>query len=152
VTPSALEELIARFGVSDGKRSCRVITRQRGAATDDPDHDLDWMTDVDSHEDLEGLARTALAIVFDQIEHMPPHAATHLLAQLRDRYADRVIVVDGNEVFAIGDYLALGFESLEEHAFAERAFVYDPDSPSRRREWNNARNWANPENFDKFRW
>lgn len=146
----ALYELVARMGSGDEPCSCRVIARRR---LPDPESglDIEWLTDVSSHQDLDGFLRTSLAVVFDQLEHMTADGARHLLAQLRDRYADRVIVVDAMKVFTAGDFLALGFERAEDETVG-RAFVYDPDSTSRQREWNNADHWANPENFNKYRW
>lgn len=147
-----LRGLVARVGGGDGRISCRVITRRQPSGPGiDSERDYAWLSGVSRYEDLDGLEPTGLAVVFDQLEHMEKTAAQHLLAQLRDRYADRVIAIDAMEVFSVGDFLALGFERLEDDTLG-RAFIYDPDSPSRQREWNNPDNWANPDNFNKYRW
>ena len=31
-------------------------------------------------------------------------------------------------------------------------YTYDIDSFNRQREWNSPENWANPENFRRYRW
>ena len=31
-------------------------------------------------------------------------------------------------------------------------FTYNLESYNKKRNWNNADGWANPENFDKYRW
>ena len=107
-----------------------------------------WLSDVAQADDLEGVDNLGLVVVTNQIEHMAPDAARHLLARLRDRHAELLIVHDPEKVFRTTDYLALGFEVDEE----PDCYVYDATAASRQRDWNNARDWANPENFDKFRW
>lgn len=82
---------------------------------------------------------------------MSRRSAVELIAALRDRLARRVVVVDDSETLNRNDYLALGFERLEQCDDLP-AWHYDPDSASLKREWNTARDWANPENFDRYRW
>lgn len=110
--------------------------------------DGQWLSDVALAADLGGLGYLGLIVVTDQIEHMTPDEARHLLARLRDRHSGLVIVHDPTPVFAVSDYLALGFEIDEQ----KDCYVFDAAAESRQRDWNNARDWANPENFDKFRW
>ena len=115
--------------------------------------DLDALivSDPDGADALDGR-RFDLAIVagFPR-DCREERAASALLAKLRDRFAPRVLVVDDDRVLSLADYLALGFEGRERDG-ESRCFIHDPDSPSHRREWNDARHWANPENFDKYRW
>lgn len=115
----------------------------------------DRISQVRSPDELPGIVgseRFALAIVTAE---EPPatasHALTQLLAALRDRYAQRVLALDEAETMVLTDYLALGFERLPD-ADLSGLYLFDPDAASRQREWNNARDWANPENFDRFRW
>ncbi len=107
-----------------------------------------WLADVARADDLDGLGYLGLIIVTNQIERMEADAARHLLARLRDRHAGILLVHDPEGVFPTSDYLALGFEVDA----VPGCYVYDATAASRQRDWNNAENWANPENFDKFRW
>lgn len=86
---------------------------------------------------------------------LPGKTASALLAALRDRYARRTVVVGDSSpgqpaVLTDNDLLALGFEGLP--LDSGMAWLFDPDSESRRREWNNPDHWAHPERFDKRRW
>jgi len=110
-----------------------------------------WLTGVRTAADIDEPRRADLAIVFDQLEHMPAREAAHLLAALRDRHARRVIVDDAGNTFGVSEMLGLGFEKAADFGL-EHGYVYDPDSRSRHREWNTPENWAHPENFDKYRW
>ena len=107
-----------------------------------------WLDDVRQATDLDEAGPLGLVVVTNQLEHMEKAAARHLLARLRDGHAAMLVAHDPSRVFSTADYLALGFEV---DARAD-CYVYDANAASRQRDWNNASNWANPENFDKFRW
>lgn len=73
------------------------------------------------------------------------------IARLRDIGCRRVLLLVEADEWTENDLRGLGFlptEPLESHD----AFLYDSDLLNQPREWNNARHWANPENFDKYRW
>jgi hypothetical protein len=109
--------------------------------------DMTWLTGLATFRDLPAERTWTVAILFDQLDHLgePPE---HLLAALRDRMARRVVVLD--HTLPPTDFIALGFELLP--GAPGEGYLFDPDSPARRREWNNPDHWANPENFDKYRW
>ncbi len=104
------------------------------------------------------LPRAATAIVdgdadFDQSDLILP-----LISQLRDVLAGRVLVIaprDKPSVLSRSALISLGFHraetSLDEGAkrpwyvFEMAYYKVTPD-------WLNARHWANPELWDKFRW
>lgn len=145
-----LEALISNYAPEES--AVAVITgRERRHSISAKNRRLTWYDNVAGVDDLEGLARCTLAIVFGLPAGTGKKQVTHLLASLRDRYATRIVVEDTGSLFSLGDLLALGFEKLPQHG-PYAAYLYDPDSPSRRREWNSPRHWANPENFDKYRW
>ena len=76
-----------------------------------------------------------------------------LLARLRDVHATRVIVLpDLLGTAGVTGFVALGFEPKKSPSFDGLLYVWDPALADQPREWNNARNWANPENFSKYRW
>ena len=94
----------------------------------------------------------SLAVVFPRaVAGGATAVLRRLLASVRDRYARRVLIPDHNSTLTLTDYLALGFERLPGKGL-ESVYLFDPDAESRQREWNNARDWANPENFDLYRW
>lgn len=140
-------------GLREGGRELTVLLL--GDEADLPDGlEPDAVVSLDGHsEPGESPERYALAYVAsERISTLSgTGSALPCLAALRDRHARIVIVADERECLALTDYLALGFERLEVPG-VDRAFIFDPDSATRRREWNNSRDWANPENFDKYRW
>ena len=154
MSPERIKELLVEFGGSGEAGACVVITRAKcphtlseaGAAN------ITWRDDVLSVSDLGSLDRCSLAIVFAQLEHLAKTDAVHLLAQLRDRYAERTLVCDTQKVFTSAELLALGYIKLIRPSSGERLFLHNPEEFFERREWNNSRDWANPANFDKFRW
>ena len=96
--------------------------------------------------------RYPIALVVDQLQHMLKKDAAHLLSKLRDRYAERTIVAMKGQVLSSQELLALGFVRKDLPSASTAIYLHDPDEFFTRREWNDSRNWANPENFDRFRW
>lgn len=98
--------------------------------------------------DLEGLGVYDLGLVLEVAA-----ADESLLGRLRDLHTRRLLVAgEAARRFDPRRMLALGFEH---HASPESdggAYLYDRDRFNREREWNSPDNWANPENFDKYRW
>ena len=87
------------------------------------------------------------------VQHEVP--LTHLapvLARLRDVHARQILLVADGSFFDTADLVALGFEVQKSPADNEIICTWDPATSNKPREWNDARNWANPENFAKFRW
>lgn len=79
-------------------------------------------------------------------------AVVPLLARLRDVHAACVVFQDTAKIAAPGDMLALGFEAKTSPSVDGLLYVRDPAEAERPREWNNSRNWANPDNFSRYRW
>jgi hypothetical protein len=83
------------------------------------------------------------------------------IGQLKNLFSNRVIVLKPqeqalrNQSSAASQLLAMGFETGQIFTIEEvdyESFNYNIESYNKPRSWNNARFWANPENFDKFRW
>ncbi|WP_416399128.1 DUF6231 family protein [Allohahella sp. A8] len=96
-------------------------------------------------------------VVSDYLESMEAEAAIQLLAGYRNALIVSVIVfVDlAASPLTAKDFVALGFHhcaSFEHEAHALHAFEYNINSYNFRRLWNNAENWANPENFGRYWW
>ncbi|MEM8684211.1 MAG: DUF6231 family protein [Pseudomonadota bacterium] len=67
------------------------------------------------------------------------------IARLRDVHCRRVLLV-ADDPWTDNELLALGFQRLPFEGL--RVFLCDPDLTPLR-EWNNAKHWAHPQNFDK---
>lgn len=151
MSPDTIRSLLVEYGVSGEAGACVIIARtKRPAALSEAN--ITWRDDVLNVSDLDQLDRCSLAIVFAQIEHLEKADAVHLLARLRDHYAERTLVCDTQKVFTSAELLALGYLKQVRPRDDERWYLHDPEEFFQRREWNNSRDWANPENFDKFRW
>ncbi len=74
-----------------------------------------------------------------------------LLARLRDVHVAQIVLAVDNSV-SPADMLAMGFEKAQSPSVDGLVFVWDAALADKPREWNNARDWANPENFDRYRW
>ena len=102
-----------------------------------------------SADDLPGDLRVDVAVV-DARDCSDIRRVGALLARLRDVHAQRVVVLVAG--IAPNDLLALRFEPTN-HAFdGGQVFLSTAGITDKRREWNNARDWAHPENFDRYRW
>jgi len=96
-----------------------------------------------------------LAVVSDLVESVSKKEATEWLGLLKNRYTPHIILlVDEQAVdnhWHLDDYLALGFKHRGQYQ-SFTFFSYAIESYQFKRDWLNSRHWANPENFDKYRW
>jgi hypothetical protein len=98
-------------------------------------------------------ARYALAFAAHALEPLPPPEARAVLAALRDRSAPHVLAwVDLDR--APLDEAALRALAYQLHARdgAQALFGFDLAGYKDRPDWLNARHWAHPERWDRFRW
>ena len=156
--PIFAKEIIERCGCDLTTDPCLVISRSAPAGPGDDSSGLPeslvWIDDLETAADLDSHlnARCAIALVFAQLEHMTRESAVHLLGRLRDRHADRVLVDDRTGVFSESELLALGYVALQEPGATMRLFLHDPAEFFSQRAWNTPEDWANPENFRRYRW
>ncbi|MBE9533296.1 MAG: hypothetical protein IMF04_04165 [Proteobacteria bacterium] len=109
-----------------------------------------------SLEQLTNIEPINLAIISDIIESMTKEHAIEWLAMVRNRHArSLIIIVDSTkpneQPWQLADYLALGLNKIADHK-QYQLFAYAIESYRPKRDWLNSRFWANPENFDKYRW
>lgn len=93
-----------------------------------------------------------MVIVAQDIETLDRDQATQVIGQLRNVLNAQIIALLSNKApLGFQDMIGLGFkrESIESGL---AIYTYDIANYNKKREWNNARFWANPQNFDKFRW
>lgn len=80
-------------------------------------------------------------------------AAEQLVARLRDVQAQRILwLLDGSVPWERKDLLALGFRLLDGSDDGQRLYGYDIDNYKTTPDWLNAKHWANPELWGKYRW
>lgn len=150
----AIRKLLSDLGITDAGASCLVVSCDSDASSVSAAEigvaEVRCLAGVASVADLDGLDRYSLAIVVGQLGDMQKGDLVHLLARLRDRYAERVILRGESSILSSSELMALGFVRFRRAG--ARFYVYDPDTYFEPREWNNSRHWANPENFRKYRW
>ena len=104
---------------------------------------------------LPASRRFSAGVVVDALGSLSPEEGGRLLARLRDQLCDRVFVVsraDDTE-WPTAKMLALTY-TLRERSAEGTWLLYDHDiaTYNPERDWNNPTDWANPENFNRYRW
>ncbi len=103
--------------------------------------------------------RFDLAIVADYLEHHPQAQGEILVSRLRNLHSNHIAVFQQDS--APGKWPESAFYALalkHQHTFEHTdsnplaLYTYDIESYNHRRTWNNARFWANPENFGRYWW
>lgn len=99
------------------------------------------------------LERTALAVVAATLETLTPAAARELLAALRDRLAQHVVVwIDAERSpLTEAELRSLGFR-IHARDGAQLLCGFDLHDYKDLPDWLNPGQWAHPELWDKFRW
>ena len=107
-------------------------------------------------ESLQNIAEIDLAIISEITDTLDKSHAMQWLGLIRNYYAKHIIVIAekdpaSQQGWQLADYLAMGMKQVgsseQHHVFSYAIENYQP-----KREWLNSQFWANPENFDKYRW
>jgi len=102
--------------------------------------------DVGQALSLPGDTRADIGIVLGATP-----AQQSVLARLRDVHCKRVILLtNGATDWSANQLRGLGFLEMNEADISY--WLYDPALSNPPREWNSPTHWANPENFDRYRW
>lgn len=106
-------------------------------------------------EQFDNLPQVDLAIICDLIETTAKKQAIEWLGLLKNRHSPHIVlVVDLNQAESKGwtltDFLGLGFSLRLNEDYA--LFTYALENYQFKKDWLNSRYWANPENYDKYRW
>jgi len=109
--------------------------------------------------------RYDLAIIADQLEHLPQRQGVELLAGLRNLSASRLAVLvdlaktldwQANDFFALALQRRASFTQNEGAVEAQERtlalYTYDLADYKQVPDWLNNKYWANPEMFDKYWW
>lgn len=150
------------------RRSLAITTllEELGIAGRDPsvlavgiaDDELQGISSVTVYDALSGPGelpaglKVQLGIVRAPLDLMAPKEAEQLLSRLRDVHCEKVLLIDTGSRWSPDKLRSLGYLDTGYPSVEAVCYVFDPDLFNQPREWNNARNWANPENFRKYRW
>jgi hypothetical protein len=151
-----IDEILRQLGLVESRQRVLLV----GAVFEDKDiphnHDIIQVGHVGSASEISDEIRVDIAVVVDQVECMSKTNGMHLLSKLRDLTSTRVLLLLSCDNWTSGELLALGFQEIQQQAKRPsndgRLYLFDPNDFHESREWNNTVNWANPENFNKFRW
>ena len=109
-----------------------------------------------SLEQLSNITAIDLAIISEITDTLPKPQAVEWLGLMRNCYAQHIIVISETGSMAqhdwqLADYLALGMQrvAITSH---HQIFSYAIENYQPKRDWLNNRFWANPENYDQYRW
>ncbi len=103
--------------------------------------------------------RKDLVFIARQQQDVEPEKLMCLIAKCRDLIASKVLVENPNTLnpgLAEKEFLALGFQrcaiTQDEQKSETTYYYYDLKTYKPTPDWLNPKYWANPENWDKFRW
>ncbi len=107
--------------------------------------------------------RFDVCIVADTLEFLDKERAGQLIAALRDLHTDRFVTVVrmGDQwekiksTWQTVDFLGYGMKLVNRYQVDNKPihiYKYDILTYKKTPEWLNARNWANPQLWNKFRW
>ncbi len=105
-------------------------------------------------DDWQDMPRQRLALLIDSMDSLPPRQMEILIARLRDQLCETLYCVADSLTWPAERMLALGLRPLGHYPQAGLPALYHFDLYDYKRtpEWLNARHWAHPELWDKFRW
>lgn len=123
---------------------------------------LTAMRPEEALEQLEDHDRFDYAVLCGALEALSPKDGAALIARLRDlhchRFAVACVHADAHHregAWSEGDLLAMALSlhrRIAEDEVWYSVYTYDIDTFNRRREWNDPADWANPQNFRRYRW
>lgn len=104
--------------------------------------------------ELVTLGRFDFAVLSELLELLNAADAQYVLGRLKNLHTDRfLLLVDpARSCLSHDELLALALAPFEHIDDGRVAWRYDIDLYNPERRWNNPEDWANPENFEKFRW
>ena len=123
------------------------------------DCSVESVTAVAPGDALKSLGRFDFGLVHNVLERLDSENGTALLARLRDLHCPRFAVTwsagVNDPAWTDGAFLSLGMalhRRIELDGVTTTVYHYDIDTYNPRREWNDNSQWANPGNFDRYRW
>jgi hypothetical protein len=116
--------------------------------------ELQCLSVTDAVEQLGKLTRFDFVVASDLTESLAAPAAEALLGRLKNLHTDKFLLLVDPAASNLGhdDLLALALAPFEHLDDGRVAWRYDIDLYNPERRWNNPEDWANPQNFERFRW
>jgi hypothetical protein len=156
----SLPESILAIGPNTGKLVADYVEQKRFLKRP---CEVSTIEDGDLLAQLEALCRFDIGIVMDMLQHMDKSRGCQLIARLRDLHTPRFCVVvpmgadwQGHEShWEPADLLGLGMSRVNVHQHDDKpvhVYKYDIATYKKTPDWLNAKDWANPELWDKYRW
>lgn len=112
--------------------------------------------------ELQGMGRFDYAVLSRALEPLEPPAGAALIARVRDIHCHRFALacrhIDAHHregEWSEPELLALTLtlhRRVREDGAWHSVYTYDVDSYNPKREWNSPEDWANPQNFRRYRW
>jgi len=107
-------------------------------------------------EILSTISTVDLAIVSEITDTLAKPQALEWLGMIRNCYAQHIIVISNVEQstqqgWQLADFLGMGMKHVASITDYQ-IFSYAIENYRPKREWQNSKFWANPENYDKYRW
>jgi hypothetical protein len=150
--PVTAEDCIARLLAEYAPASVLVI----GDAMPAPEAtaEVTRLAAAETPEKLEALGRFDFAVVSGLLEELEAADAEAVLGRLKNLHTSRFLLLADPARASLGHdaLLALALAPFEHLADGRIAWRYDLDRYNPERRWNNPEDWANPQNFDRFRW
>jgi hypothetical protein len=122
---------------------------------------LHSLSESDPQAHLAMLPRVDMAIVADQLEYMTREAGARLIGLLRNLYTEQIVVLYQEKLaperfrWTRNAFLAMGLKReavFRQHDREMALYSYELARYNFTRDWNNARFWANPENWGRYWW
>ena len=154
-----VQGLLAWLGVNTTERrrclALRLIGRG-GRAEIQPsrrEDGFEWLGPVASADELSLTPPHPVVVVFLDDDTVNYKRAAEVVGRLRDFGGGCVLIADEvGSILSERELLALGYVRRQHPTSGVGFYLYDPDDFFPAREWNNAERWANPENYDRYRW
>lgn len=107
-------------------------------------------------ERLSKISPIDLAIISEITDSLSKTAATEFLGMIRNYHASHIIVITkiaqvSDQQWRLADFLAMGMKHIADTT-EHQLFSYAIENYQPKHDWLNSRFWANPENYDKYRW
>ena len=122
---------------------------------------LSTISELDPFAELADTRRFDLVVIADQLEYMNRHSGEELLGLVRNLHSDAMVVLYQPALapqklrWQLADFLGMGLRRQGVFRDDNREmslYSYELGSYNFVRSWNNARFWANPENWGKYWW
>lgn len=148
----AAEHCIARLLAGYAPASLLVIGNE--VPLPDTPAEIERLAAAQAPVQLERLGRYDFALVAGLLETLADAEAEAVLGRLKNLHTSRFLLLADPARASLGHdaLLALTLAPFEHLADGRVAWRYDVDRYNPERRWNNPEDWANPQNFDRFRW